>query len=163
MKAKRLFYAYLLLASQACVIKVEVPASKTKLEKQISGEIVTSDEAVLLRAITRGEGKSEELKSLANHELLERELSWTKMAFRYLDIGYLGWIPSKGLDVVKSKQDDSEEFYEAVLLAGRIKEFTNEIIKRGEKSYLSESFRRELKTGWLILEGDKWMQYGVSK
>ena len=154
---------FLILASPSCVIKVEVPASKTKLEKQISGEVVPSDDAVLLRAITRGDGKQNEVKALTKEELLLREESWTKMASRYFDIGYLGWVPTKGIEVITSKEDDSEEFYEAVLIAGRIREFTSEIIRRGEKSYLHEDFRRELKTGWFVFVGDKWTQYGVSK
>jgi len=152
-----------LFLSIGCVIKVEVPTSKTKLEKQISGDLIPTEEAVLMRAVTRGQSDLSLPSEISNQELLKREQAWAKLSHRYLDAGYLGWKPDEGLEKVPSRQDDSSEYYEALVLCGRVNQIGREVKKRGLESQLGSGFRNEMKKGWYYFEGGRWSQFGVDR
>ena len=149
--------------STGCVIKVEVPTSKTKLEKQISGELIPTEESVLMRAVTRGQSDQGVPSEISNRELVKREQAWLQLSYRYLDAGYLGWKPDQGLDKVSSRQDDSSEYYEALVLCGRLNQIVREVKKRGLESKLGTSFRSEIKKGWYLFENGQWSQFGVDR
>ncbi len=149
--------------STGCVIKVEVPTSKTKLEKQIAGDLIPTEESVLMRAVTRGQSETVVPSEISNSELMKREQAWTKLSYRYLDAGYLGWKPSEGLEKVPSRQDDSSEYYEALVLSGRLNQIAREVKKRGLESKLGPGFRSEIKKGWYVFENGLWSQFGVDR
>jgi hypothetical protein len=99
---------------------------------------------------------------VSNKELQEREAAWIKTATRYLDAGYIGWKPEEGLEKVPSREDESSEYYEGLLISGRINQISNELKKRGLQSRLGVGFRDEIKKGWYYFENGRWTQLGVS-
>ena len=149
--------------STGCVIKVEVPTSKTKLDKQISGDLIPTEESVLMRAVTRGQSEIGVPGEISNIELMKREQAWIQLSYRYLDAGYLGWKPDEGLEKVPSRQDDSSDYYEALVLCGRLNQIVREVKKRGLETKLASGFRPEIKKGWYFFENGVWSQFGVDR
>lgn len=146
-----------------CVIQVEIPTSKTILEKQISGEIQDTDESVLMRAVTRGESMNEILASRSDAELGSLEQKWFEIAIKYLDSGYIGLRQGSGLVKVEKNFDDSEQAIEGLIVASRINLISRELATRSKESqFLDESYFNQQK-GWWVEKNGVWTQSGVNR
>lgn len=147
----------------SCVIQVEIPTSKTMLEKQISGEIQSTDESVLMRAVTRGESMNDILARRSDAELDSLEKKWFEIAKKYLDSGYIGWRQGSGLVKVEKNFDESEQAIEGLIVASRVNSISRELsVRKKESQLLDESYFRQQK-GWWVEKNSVWIQSGANR